>query len=698
MRGLPGPSRGAALALLAATGCGDVGGSERPLEAAPSRLDFGPVAIGRSRTEAIRLIFRGETPAVVEGLEPDDFLRAAVAPGPVPRVLVPGEAVVVDVTFRPPRTGRWVGDLRLELDPDAGLDPLVVPVSGTGVPNAIRAQPESVDFGRAALGRAVTATVVFENAGSEPQEVQAVGLAPASAPVFSARLTAAVTLAPRERLPVAVRFAPGESGAHEGELLLLASGVPAPLSRVGLFGEGIAAELVAEPEALDFRGVFVGETRRRLVRLRNLGFSARRVDAVSVPSGGGAFEAELRGSAQLPPGGETELEVRYAPTTEGERSGEVVVSAGGLELRIPVRGEAEGDVLPRPRFASPHLRFGEVTVGHATTREVWLEVASAAPLPAGAAVGLVPADADFGLEAPLPEIPGGQWVVVPVELRPRRLGPARAVLGVGTATLALSAEVTGAPVGELAPWPARVDFGRVPRGRAAVRRLVLRSAGPVAVRAPRVELSGPFSLLSDLPEALAPGDAATVRVRFLDRDTLEGRVEGRLVVSAEGGPARLEVPLVAQVRALPVPVPDLEVELAWSEPGADLDLHLALAEAPLLDAPRSAGFCNPQPEWSDPGPDDDPWLDADRVGPGAESIRIDRVRSGRFRVEVTSPDGPDAVASVTVRSGGLSLFVRSRSMTGGTRWTVGALTLGSSTPRFEDDDAGLRPWGRSRCE
>lgn len=149
-----------------------------------------------------------------------------------------------------------------------------------------------------------------------------------------------------------------------------------------------------------------------------------------------------------------------------------------------------------------------------------------------------------------------------------------------------------------------------------------------------------------------------------------GRYEVELVVENARGtrsaPARCVVDAI--------PDEELVVELTWSTPNADLDLHLRQDGTPLFAEPTDANFCNPNPSWFEAGTADDPRLALDdRAGFGPEVIHIDQPSDGRYVIAAHyfEDQGDDTVtATVKVWVRGVEAFTASKNLTRNQVWDV----------------------------
>ncbi|MEL6186491.1 MAG: hypothetical protein AAFU79_17860, partial [Myxococcota bacterium] len=334
--------------------------------------------------------------------------------------------------------------------------------------------------------------------------------------------------------------------------------------------------------------------------------------------------------------------------------------------------------------------------GHISERWLQVELDGNLALPASARFEALPAGGPFSwLEAAGSILPG-DLRRLSVRFSPVVPGLFEGVLWVGTASRAVTGVGVPGPIAELEAWPPRVDFGRIPRETEALRSLRIYSRGTEPPEGVRAEIAGPFELDTGIP-ARWPRVGAELRVRHVDDGGAPGPREGRLRLLFEGG-IPLEIPLVAELRSLPTPRPQLEVSLRWSGE-ANLDLHLSLDGADIYDAPRSVSFCHPQSNWGESGVEDDPWLDADAGGArGVERIRIDVNRASRYRIDVTHRDGAPVTAEIEVQVVGVQAARSQRLLSTGRRWTAGALTFSESRASFDIDPRPLTIETRTECD
>ena len=228
--------------------------------------------------------------------------------------------------------------------------------------------PSALDLGVVGVGVEARASVSVENLQDDALEV-IVGISGAG--FGSAPDT--LRLDGKGVSSVEVRFSATVAGEHAGELTLQVAALfkderlVLPLQAVA-----VVPTLVLLPaEGLDFGAVSVGQVATAAVIVKNIG---------TVPVAAGQMEvADLQGSFIVEgdvgpwpaPGGETRIDVVFAPTRAGLVATELVVTAPDFgDWAVPLRGSG---LVPQAAFSplpQVGLDFGTVEVGQRLTRRV----------------------------------------------------------------------------------------------------------------------------------------------------------------------------------------------------------------------------------------------------------------------------------------------------------------------------------------
>ncbi|RKI65905.1 choice-of-anchor D domain-containing protein, partial [Corallococcus sp. AB049A] len=360
--------------LVAATAC------ERPTSqqartgfaARPELLEFGPAAVGRTKTLKLRLANQGRASYRVEGAR--SSLPNVSVPAFDAFTLTAGEEHELEVRFTPDVEGAVQGQLELFTDASGGAA-TQVPVSGRGVKALVEVPETALDFGNVNLGLVEMREVTVRNP-SDVESPLVLSVEGSDADQFSAGAGLPSTLAPHETRRVAVAFSPVRLGNAVAALHVAVCDGCEP-AVVTLTGTGVASALEVTPLRVDFGRVAVGATAEERITVRNQGTEPLSYKgAVLLEDPSGVFKvvnAPALPSDVLLPGAVVELRVAFTPKATGRvRDGRVEVAvrkpgttSPGPKVSLTGEGGASCvEVLPS------HLDFGPVAYGMTATRDV----------------------------------------------------------------------------------------------------------------------------------------------------------------------------------------------------------------------------------------------------------------------------------------------------------------------------------------
>lgn len=254
-----GPTRGELVLVYARPGKPEDGERRVPLkgravsprlEAEPTRLELGPVALGQTRpAQTVRLTNAGTAPVTVERVVTEGSGRSAFAiDGSCSgETLAPGQGCELQVSFRPLREGPQ--EARLVVQPAGGPAPaLTVPLAGTALPAPepeLAVEPSSLSFEDLPVGRrSGIGTVTVHNPGTARLELEGLRIEGPDASDF--RLVPATCegtpfLAAGGSCTVGVRFSPTAEGDRRARLVVRGNAPGGP-ETVILTGRGLEAE------------------------------------------------------------------------------------------------------------------------------------------------------------------------------------------------------------------------------------------------------------------------------------------------------------------------------------------------------------------------------------------------------------------------------------------------------------------------
>lgn len=228
--------------------------------------------------------------------------------------------------------------------------------------------PDALDLGVVGVGVETRAVVALENLQGDSLKV-IVGISGAG---FSAAPDT-LRLGGESASGVEVRFNAAAAGAYAGELTLqVAALFKDEHLVVPLHAVAVVPTLVLLPaEGLDFGAVPVGQTATAPVVVKNTGTAPVASGQLAIAELPSPFSVEDDVGPWPAPGGETRIDVAFAPQHAGPSATEFVLSAPDFgNWSIPLRGSG---VAPQAAFSplpQVGLDFGVVEVGQRLTRRV----------------------------------------------------------------------------------------------------------------------------------------------------------------------------------------------------------------------------------------------------------------------------------------------------------------------------------------
>lgn len=364
-------------------------------------------------------------------------------------------------------------------------------------------------------------------------------------------------------------------------------------------GEG---GLAVSPEVVEFGEVVVGLAGRRTLVLENRGRDLIRIREAKISDG---LRPDLRLDrvpAALPGGSNAEVDVVFAPSSPGTRSGRIELITGDAEEEptVTVSGTA---VAPSLTASPTALDFGRVVVGEARTATVTVRNDGSAPVVIDAITPDLETSEEFEVgRYNIRTLDPGEAFGFTVTFRPAFPGRAvgRIVVGDdGSRPEPLAVEVVGEGAdGELDLEPRQLDFTGVLVGESRTRFFDVRNTGTTTHTVDAVEIQDPDSAYAVItstaaraPFSLAPGEERRIQVRYAP--TQSGLdVNAVLVVSdalRSGASVALfgDPPAVPQahLEVRPAAVDFGGVEIGTSSP-RPIELESGPSEVPLPSTPR----------------------------------------------------------------------------------------------------------------
>lgn len=149
------------------------------------------------------------------------------------------------------------------------------------------------------------------------------------------------------------------------------------------------------------------------------------------------------------------------------------------------------------------------------------------------------------------------------------------------------------------------------------------------------------------------------------------------------------------------PDESIHVELSWDTNNSDLDLHMVLEGYDFYSLDGDCCWCNPNPNWGNPGNADDPSLSLDnRLGYGPEVIHIDSPYDGWYNINVhyfNNNGGGDTTATVRIYLDGVLIGQEAALMSNHELWDVGFIYWSSGVGQFQAENESPQTELTFRC-
>jgi len=332
----------------------------------PGSIDFGGVQVGSTDSDAVELDNVGtslvQIPSggvKITGADEDQF--SIGADGCDGSTLAPTGGCSVQVRFSPDSLGSF--SAALEIESDASEDPIVVPLTGSGVPNpAIGIAPESIDYGTRLVGDGPSAVQDFTIAstGTTPATITSIDTSgDASDFVVDSSDCEAATLPPGDTCAIGVAFDPASVGAKTITVSasIELSNTPAVATADGEGRE--VTKLTLSPASRDFgtRLTDAGFGGPQEFSVANVGGTVGVVSSVGLsgPDAGSWRVAEDGCSGvSLVPGESCVVGVEFGPVSAGEKSGSLDVAVDGVDGALSASLTGSGQVpVPPPDPCEP---------------------------------------------------------------------------------------------------------------------------------------------------------------------------------------------------------------------------------------------------------------------------------------------------------------------------------------------------------
>ena len=416
----------------------------------------------------------------------------------------------------------------------------------------IEVTPQQLSFGEVPVGAMKRLRLRATNTGNGDLTISALSTEP---PFFATQVDGVVR--PGESVDIPIAYAPGEDGAHTGELTVMSDAREAPMVTVALAGSGRAGSVVVRPAVIDFSQTKLGTVRQETVSIFNLGDLA--VSGRIVSEGFARPEhytldgaAEFGMPVQWDAANRATLfyELVYRPLAIGADDGTIFVETCGDECGFEIAVLATAGE-PAFRMTPSSIDFGETGVGVRASQVVTIENISGAPSAVTSVALEGPAELTAVPNTALPvTLPAGGAAQVEVSFRPTSIDEVTGTLVARFDHAELkeaSVPIRGTGEGPLfVVSPPAVHFGvqRNPATYTGALLLTNEGSGVVLITSVSVRGDPEFgpATLAGFPARLGRGESVVVNPTF--SPTAIGAYAGEVVIElTETEPRTATVPL-----------------------------------------------------------------------------------------------------------------------------------------------------------
>ena len=341
---------------------------------APTSLAFGDQKVGvTSAPRTVTLGNSGTAPLTIGGITTEGDFGQTNTCG---TSLEPGATCAINVTFTPTTTGARTGTLTIGNDADG--NPHTVALAGTGVRPTVTLSPTTLTFAGQKKGtKSAAQTVTLTNSSTVPLAISGVRASGdfAQTNTCQAAPGAISNLPAGASCTIDVTFTPTATGARTGTLTIYDDGVENPHT-VALNGTGTAPAVSLNPTSLDFGAQKVGTTSvAKTVTLTNTGDAVLNISNIFMNDGtpgAGDFKqtntCRTPSGSSLAPGASCTIDVTFAPSAAGARSGILTITddAAGSPHAVPVSGTG---TVPIVALSPTSLTFAGQKVGTTSTAQ-----------------------------------------------------------------------------------------------------------------------------------------------------------------------------------------------------------------------------------------------------------------------------------------------------------------------------------------
>jgi hypothetical protein len=311
------------------------GATAAALNATPSSIAFGSVAVGSEATQTVELANTGSEAATISKVA-FSGTGVSVSGMTAPMTLASGQTTKLTVSYKPSSAGTLTGNVSISSN---ATDPsVVIGINATATLSSLSATPSSFSFGNVVVGSDTTQTIRLQNIGTSQVTISSV--TPSVAGVAISGITLPAHLAPGTSATVTAAYKAVSAGSVAGKITVTSNAVGSP-TVIDLSATAAAATVQLTPSAtaLSFGNVTVGSSGTNQLTVKSTGNMNASISSVAISGSGFVLGSSAAGVTLDPAQAET-YTVNFDPKAKGSLSGTLTITsnAANSPLRITLSG------------------------------------------------------------------------------------------------------------------------------------------------------------------------------------------------------------------------------------------------------------------------------------------------------------------------------------------------------------------------
>ncbi len=524
----------------------------------PNSVNFGEVEIGKIETKEIYIRNTGEGSLLIYSVDLTGGSEFFIREDCTDRNITPGSVCSIQITFSPNSEGNKTATITIHSNAN-NFPTLNIPVSGIGKKTQapiIEVTPTEIDFGTIFRKQALTKTIVIKNTSNE-KNIDLYLNIPLSED-FTLTHDCPPTLNSQASCIITVTFQPKTVGEKKYKFTIETNDPNNRRISINLHGKAIPlpAYIEVNPRNINFGEIYVGETVKKSIIIRNIG--DKTLDIKSITSTSSEFQI-LRTCRSIEPQGSCELIVEFKPITAGDKEALLTIYSNAEnkdKVVVSLSGKAIEKKEPRIVIPTKTLDFGSVIEGQTVTKKFTIENIGNADLHLNNSVR----GEGYSIVSNCKVIKPGRSCNLVLSFTPPLLGIIEGRLVISSddpknkeIVVVLKGKGIKKPTPFIDVYPKKIDFGQQFIGTVTQKSITVENKGNADLLIKEISITDTKNfIIANSCSKVEPGDRCTISIKFRPQET--GNIRGVLnIISNDGRHPTIEIPLLGFGKEIPKP-------------------------------------------------------------------------------------------------------------------------------------------------